>query len=273
MAAVDGSPYTSVVAWHAAELARIAGARVLAAYVVDERLVCGPLARMLADELDVGDQGQLAETFTAVLQRHGQESLAAVEAICAQEGVRVSTTVEHGRPAEILAEMAPLYDLAVVGSLGWGAQFGASPLGTTAAELLRLAMRPVMLVREQYRRVRHALVGYDGSPEAARALLCVLGMAKPGGWRVTVVTASPSKARVEALRTQMQRLEGTEAVPHEVVLRRGAPDHVLIELAAELGADLVVVGSRGTGKRGRGTLGSTAEALCRHAGAPVLICR
>lgn len=273
LAAVDGSAYTEVVVRHAAELARIAGAGVLAAYVVDVRLVAGPLASVLADELTAGNREEIARRLSDALQRHGRAGLVVAETICAQEGVRANTAVEHGWPAEVLAAMAPLYDLAVVGSLGWDAQLGTRPIGATAAELLRLATRPVMLVREEYRPVRHVLIGYDGSPEASRALGFVAGLAKAGGWQVTVATVGPNKSREEQLRAQIDRLEDIRHVACEVTLVRGTPDKALLDLVAQLPADLVVVGSRGASKRGRRLVGGTTEAVCRYAPVPVLVYR
>lgn len=273
LAAVDGSPYTSVVARHAAELARITGARVLATYVLDVRLVAGPLAGLLADELAAGNREELARRVTEALQRHARTGLVAAETVCAQEGVRTDTTVEQGWPAEVLAAMAPLYDLAVAGSRGWDAQFGARPIGTTAVELLRLATRPVLLVREQYRPVRHVLIGYDGSPEAWRGLDWIANLAKAASWRLTVVTAGTSRSRGERLRAQIEKLESLRDVPREIILARGTPDQTLLDMAGRLAADLIVVGSRGTSKRPRRLVGSTTEALCRYAPVPLLVYR
>ncbi|MCX7598098.1 MAG: universal stress protein [Armatimonadetes bacterium] len=273
LAAVDGSPYSEVVARYAAELARIAGAQVLAAYVVDVRLVAGPLAGLLAEYLGAGNHQEFSARLAEALQHHARASLAVAERACADRGVQVRTTVEQGRPAEVLAAMAPLYDLAVVGSLGWNAHFGTGLIGTTTSELLRMAPRPVMLVREEYRPVHRVLVGYDGSPEARRGLAWAAKLAGLAGWELTTATVGMRKSRAEHLRSQVENLAAVGEVPCEIAFLRGTPDQALIALAMELSVDLIVVGSRGASKHGRKAFGGTADTLCRQARVPVLVYR
>ncbi|HSI32452.1 MAG: universal stress protein [Phycisphaerae bacterium] len=56
----------------------------------------------------------------------------------------------------------------------------------------------------------------------------------------------------------------------EQVVREGLPAREIVAYAAEAGADLVVVGSRGRGRLGRFLIGSTAEDVLRGAPCPVL---
>jgi nucleotide-binding universal stress UspA family protein len=56
------------------------------------------------------------------------------------------------------------------------------------------------------------------------------------------------------------------------VVRQGAPHRILGDLAAELGADLIVVGATAGGRIHR-LLGSTADRLIRRATCPVLVVR
>ena len=56
-------------------------------------------------------------------------------------------------------------------------------------------------------------------------------------------------------------------------LLHGPPAHHLIQLAADIAADLVVVGTHGRKGMERLLLGSVAEALVRGCGCPVLIAR
>ncbi|MEZ4220139.1 MAG: universal stress protein [Polyangiaceae bacterium] len=56
-------------------------------------------------------------------------------------------------------------------------------------------------------------------------------------------------------------------------LRVGTPSTEVVELAAELDADLIVVGTEGTTGVERFLLGSTAENVVRKAGCPVWVVR
>jgi nucleotide-binding universal stress UspA family protein len=50
-------------------------------------------------------------------------------------------------------------------------------------------------------------------------------------------------------------------------------DENIVGLAEELGADLIVIGSRGLGGMKRLLMGSVSESVVRHAHCPVLVVR
>ncbi len=270
MAAVDSSPYATVVAEHASDIAKLAGASVLGVYVVDSRLVEGGLARLLGEELDDTPLEDATETIARLLEREGRRALEMLEAVCRRKDVSCEKRIERGRPAQALASLAPLYDLAVVGSYGAEARFRTSLLGSTAWELVRLATRPVMVVGEEYKAVGHAVVGYDGSPEATRALDTVIDLAAAGQWKLTIAVVGETDTAHE-LAAQAKKFRGLEAVQHEAVVLRGDPAYAILELLDESGADLVAVGSRGRRKLAKLLLGSTSETLLREARVPVMV--
>src|SRR5687768_1129144 len=63
---------------------------------------------------------------------------------------------------------------------------------------------------------------------------------------------------------------GTVAGSH---LRMGEVDLEIVALAKELGADLIVMGSRGLGGVRRALMGSVSDSVVRHAHCPVLVVR
>ena len=77
----------------------------------------------------------------------------------------------------------------------------------------------------------------------------------------------------ELLRKESRRVKaagGTVAGTH---LRMGAVDLEIVVLAEELGADLIVMGSRGLGGLRRALMGSVSDSVVRHAHCPVLVVR
>src|SRR5215203_1041714 len=77
----------------------------------------------------------------------------------------------------------------------------------------------------------------------------------------------------ERLRKQSWRVKvagGTVAGAH---LRMGAVDLEIVALAEELGADLIVMGSRGLGGVRRALMGSVSDSVVRQAHCPVLVVR
>ena len=69
---------------------------------------------------------------------------------------------------------------------------------------------------------------------------------------------------------QIKAHGGTVAQAH---LRVGRPDEQIVALAEEIGAGLIVMGSRGLGGIRRLLMGSVSDSVVRHAHCPVLIVR
>ena len=55
--------------------------------------------------------------------------------------------------------------------------------------------------------------------------------------------------------------------------RLGRPDAQIVGVADELGAGLIILGSRGIGTLRRALMGSVSDSVVRHAHSPVLVVR
>ena len=78
----------------------------------------------------------------------------------------------------------------------------------------------------------------------------------------------------EILDEQVRKIEaagGTVAIAHLKMNERR--DEAIVHLAEEIGADLIVMGSRGFGGLKRALLGNVADSVVRHAHCPVLVVR
>jgi nucleotide-binding universal stress UspA family protein len=141
-------------------------------------------------------------------------------------------------------------------------------------------------------RVRPIVVGTDGSPSADAAVARAVEIAKGTGRPVHLVTAYPdvpsygetirSSAKAEpidlrqvaesVLARESRAVEdkGVEVVTHA---REGDPAEVLIGVAEEVSADLIVVGARGLSGLQRFLLGSVSNKLSHHAPMSVMVVR
>jgi nucleotide-binding universal stress UspA family protein len=77
----------------------------------------------------------------------------------------------------------------------------------------------------------------------------------------------------EFLDRQVERVKGKGVSVAETHLVRGRPDRELIHLSEEVGAGLIVMGSRGLGGVRRALMGSVSDSVVRHTHCPVLIVR
>jgi nucleotide-binding universal stress UspA family protein len=132
------------------------------------------------------------------------------------------------------------------------------------------------------------LLATDASPDASLAARAALEIARGAGSQLDVVhvwRALPS-SRFEAyirrelsreatrlLDDQVERIEGEGATVSAKHLREGSKADEILGLAEEIGADLIVIGTRGQGAVGRLLLGSVAEGVVYHASCPVLVVR
>ena len=96
---------------------------------------------------------------------------------------------------------------------------------------------------------------------------------EPGDVQKSLYEAIERKAR-ELLDEQVKKIEQTGGtIPQEVHLLRGRPDREIVHLAEEIGAGLIVIGSRGQGGVRRALMGSVSDSVVRQAHCPVLIVR
>ena len=77
----------------------------------------------------------------------------------------------------------------------------------------------------------------------------------------------------ELLDEQVRRIEEAGGTVKEAHLRLGRADEEILQLAEEIGAGLIVMGSRGRGRIRRALLGSVSDSVVRHAHCPVTIVR
>jgi nucleotide-binding universal stress UspA family protein len=69
------------------------------------------------------------------------------------------------------------------------------------------------------------------------------------------------------------RIEASGAVVEGSHLGVGRPDAEIVARAEEMGAGLIVMGSRGLGGIRRARIGSVSDSVVRHAHCPVLVVR
>ena len=72
---------------------------------------------------------------------------------------------------------------------------------------------------------------------------------------------------------QVRKIKAAGGSVAQAHLRVGRPEAEITALAEEIGAGLIVVGSRGLGSLRRAMLGSVSDSLVRHAHCPVLVVR
>lgn len=140
---------------------------------------------------------------------------------------------------------------------------------------------------------RHVLVGTDGSASATIAIRHAARLAVACGARLTIVSAytrsDGSGNQLVATDDAWMATDAAGAEDHVVAGQdiaraeglagvrgrtdAGDPASVLLDVAAEVGADVIVVGSRGMASASRFLLGSVPKRISHHAQRDVVIVR
>ena len=263
--AIDGSPCSDAAVRLAATRAWPAGTSVRVIAVQEPSALAigaaGPYPGAAMPSLDV----------TAALSA----AIAKAAVVLTNAGLTVEAHRLDGRAANVIVAQAAAMaaNLVIVGSRGLG-RVGSALLGSVSAEVADKAPCAVLVARHDT--IDRALVAVDGSPSSWRAVDHVGGASWLAATPVEVLAVQPDShlapevpPEVAAARaTERLRLDGLAA---QWTVRRGDPVHEIVAAAAELGCDLVAVGTRGETGLSRLVHGSVAHGVLLQAHASVLV--
>jgi nucleotide-binding universal stress UspA family protein len=239
------------------------------------------------------------DRFTDALREDGQRWVAAAEAAVheAHPELRIEIAPKSGNAIPFLIEESRTARLLVLGSRGLGG-FTGMLAGSTAVALVAHGHCPVAVIRG--RKADEAppsegavVVGVDGSPASESAVSLAFDEASVRGAELVAVHtwvefASDNVyayarqfvmdwAVIEAREHEVlaERLAGWQEKYPDVAVRRvvsrDRPVRCLLENAED--AQLLVVGSRGSGGFTGMLQGSTSQALIYHAPCPLIVAR
>ncbi|QIN85300.1 universal stress protein [Rubrobacter tropicus] len=173
-------------------------------------------------------------------------------------------------------------------------------MGSVSGSVVHHAHCPVLVVRDGGRDGADlggpVVLAVDGSEESKRAVRAAAEISAASGSPVHVIYVMPTESRLyghhsysedvkksllEEARAQARRFldEQAESVRSaggavaQTYLGVGRPDEEIVELAEEIDAGMVVIGSRGLGGVRRALVGSVSDSVVRHAHCPVLVVR
>lgn len=213
--------------------------------------------------------------------------------IDAEHGLRVEPYLAQGKAhAEIAARASAIgADLVVVGAHGEHFVLDMF-IGTTAQRVQRISTVPVLVVRQApFNRYEWVLVATDFSPASAAAARAALRFFPEAVFHVLHVFEAPFESRlglddatIEDYRRQVGdqarrevevfvREAGLEGRVAPVKVRHGYAPMRIKERAAELDADLVVLGTQGKSWLAIGFLGSVTEHVTSESSSDVLLVR
>ncbi|HTS14956.1 MAG TPA: universal stress protein, partial [Candidatus Sulfotelmatobacter sp.] len=192
-----------------------------------------------------------------------------------RRGLVADSTVLHGNEAAALLEAAAVFgaEMIAVGHAGHSGVW-ASGLGATAGRVAQAATTSVLVARSGTADISRVVVGYDGSPDAVRAMALAAGLSERDGVSVVVaasadlVAAQDPRWAIEAVR---RRVGAGASWRTEVLV--GDPAIGLVHLAADGAHDLLCIGAHGQRHPWAPALGPVAHSVLERAAGSVLIVR
>ena len=261
----------------------------------------GALAKSTGSELHLVNVGVVAPALLAPLDVEPARVEREVRDVLGEQARKVenvggAVAQSHVRVGEAAREVVNLAEeigtgLIAVGSRGRG-KAKRMLMGSVSDAVVRHAHCPVMVVRRKpVVFPSKILLATDGSEEAELAARTAADLAGKTGSElhlVHVLVLPPEtlydpfgtdareefekrgRARLEELTEKLEASGGAVEGAH---FRVGSPDAEIVAQAEEVGADMVVLGSRGLGVMRRALMGSVSDSVVRHAHCPILVVR
>jgi nucleotide-binding universal stress UspA family protein len=266
--------------------------------VIDENLVVD----RQASELDEETRSALQDAERSVYHE-AQQLLEAEAARLREAGWRASTAARTGHCAGEIIKAAEALgsDLIVLGSHGLGG-IKSFLMGSVSHKLLHYAPCSVLIVKhppiaapaaEEAQQSWSILLAYDDSEPAKNAVRLCASLPLGEAAQVTALTVLPlvkiyrqdirqrlspiwHQKKVAAQQALDQVVKGLHsATPQVSAQLRESPNvcQEILNAAAELDSDLIMLGDKGTGAFERFLLGSVTHRVARHAACSVWVVR
>ncbi len=225
-----------------------------------------------------------------LLKGSGEKILSEAMEIAIAEGVTIKTRLEEGEVFEKIIDVAEeeRCNLIVMGRRGMTRLERALMGSVTAKVIGHFKGRILIIPRDASLGWKNILVATDGSKYSDAAVDEAIDYAKSYEGTLKIVSvvdvteefqAQAPELVEELINKAKKNLEDIKdeawqaGVNTETFVREGEPYKVIADLAAELNADIIVMGSHGRTGLKRLLMGSVTEKVIGYASCPVLVVR
>jgi len=265
---VDGSPASLNASRFAFRLGSFYRIPVIGLYVVDIRLLEEGFLADLAGVLGFTYYEGISAKVKEFLEKRGDVVLDGFSSLGRELGANVSVVQTMGVPhGEIVAQADP-EDLIVIGKVGRNPVKGIL-IGGTSEKVLRHARSPVLMVPQESREVKKALVAYDGSKSAKLALRICASLREVFGYSVEVLYVEED-GEGRSVRDEVEEVLGDG---FDFLSTKGFPEERIVQVVKDEGIDMLFLGAYGKGRFRELFLGSVTSFLIHHLDIPMLLAK
>ncbi len=178
-------------------------------------------------------------------QAQSDSAIQEFESACSAASIRLNVIRREGEPLKTLAAEWRHYDICLLGVRGWFDYLVMPEPRNALLGVLAAGIRPLVAVTENMRPVRRAVLGYHGSVEAARAMKAFVRFQLWPDMEIHIVcVGTPKSGEVpELLLGEAAAYCRTHGFEPTLIQKKGTPWSALNSYAADVGADMIVIGS------------------------------
>ncbi|HSL46120.1 MAG TPA: universal stress protein [Anaerolineales bacterium] len=191
--------------------------------------------------------------------------------ICAEREAKGVLAVEIGEPTQKILERSALTDLIVI-KISYPPSMGIKVMTSQIRNLIAHASRPILAITSKSTQMRRALLAFDGSPKAREALFVATYLAEQWQTRLTIFTGPEESAADHSAQEFAQNYLEFNEIEAAFINKKYSPE-ALRNTAAEIEADLVIMGGYSGSILKEMTVGSSVNFMLRESELPILICR
>ncbi len=249
------------------------GGSVVGVGVID-RSIWAPAGVSFDSPIDGQPLTKESESRRDRAEEHVIRSLNQLEQHCRKAGIGFRRIQETGTPHEQILLEAQRHDVVLLGKESNPDPGLGVPEKTILESVLRHSPRPVVAVPDELDGRQGILVAYDGSLQAARALMALVasGLAALGDVRILSLDRQSEEEAAEHAGRAAGYLaaHGIEAEAQPRVTDT-APETAIAEEADRQAVELIVMGAYGRSQLAEFFLGSATTGVIDEAAAPVFL--
>ncbi|MCB1434567.1 MAG: universal stress protein [Alphaproteobacteria bacterium] len=280
LACIDASSYAITVCELAAWAAKRLQAGVEVLHVV-QRKDAVAARHDLSGAIGLGVKAELLEELTRIDEAEsklaiekGRVLLAEAERLLKEGGVPdVRTLHRHGGIVETIIEREADADLVVIGKRGASSGFATEHIGSKIERVVRASAKPVLIAPRKVPELRIAVIAFDGSPAARKAVDHVAASPLFKGLPVHLVSAGPDDASHRGPVEQAAATLSAKDRQTVIAIGQGAADKVIGDYMAAHPDGMLVMGAYGHSPLRTLIVGSTTTTMIRTVRLPILLVR
>lgn len=278
LACIDASAYASPVCDLAAWASGKLGLPVELLHVVQRRQAVAE-RRDLSGAIGLGTKSQLLEELTQLEETSSKLEVERGRALLDGAGKRLGSAGavgvkplhRHGGIVETILEREEDARIVVIGKRGASHDFASGHIGSKIERVVRASRRPVLVASRETEAPRAAVLAFDGSPAACRALERCANSPLFDSLPIHLVVAGAQDDRHRRLLAEaVAELKGRDV---STTLEAGRAEDVIASAVERTPGAILVMGAYGHSPLRNLIVGSTTTEMIRTTRVPVLLVR